>query len=68
MATAQKQRQNQAITLKGSVALVTEFFEYSVNSYVGRPPLATDAQDPVPARRVPFRRVPVSYPLCVCVS
>lgn len=32
MATAQKQRQNQAITLKGSVALVTEFFEYSVNS------------------------------------
>ncbi|KAK8861549.1 hypothetical protein IAR55_002371 [Kwoniella newhampshirensis] len=29
---AQKQRTNQAITLKGSTALVTEFFEYSVNS------------------------------------
>ncbi|WVR03853.1 hypothetical protein IAU60_000850 [Kwoniella sp. DSM 27419] len=29
---AQKTRTNQAITLKGSTALVTEFFEYSVNS------------------------------------
>ncbi|WWC87836.1 uncharacterized protein L201_002730 [Kwoniella dendrophila CBS 6074] len=29
---AQKQRTNQAITLKGSTALVTEFFEYGVNS------------------------------------
>ncbi|EIW66540.1 hypothetical protein TREMEDRAFT_34857 [Tremella mesenterica DSM 1558] len=32
MATKQATRQNQAITLKGSTALVTEFFEYSVNS------------------------------------
>jgi hypothetical protein len=32
MATKQKTRTNQAITLKGSTALVTEFFEYSVNS------------------------------------
>lgn len=34
---AQKQAtrlsQNQAITLKGSTAIVTEFFEYSVNRY-----------------------------------
>ncbi|KAL1411337.1 Mitotic spindle checkpoint component mad2 [Vanrija albida] len=32
MATKQATRQNQAITLKGSTALVTEFFEYGVNS------------------------------------
>jgi len=32
MATRQATRQNQAITLKGSVALITEFFEYGVNS------------------------------------
>ncbi len=32
MATKQRTRTNQAITLKGSTALVTEFFEYSVNS------------------------------------
>ena len=33
MATKQatRQSQNQAITLKGSTAIVTEFFEYSVN-------------------------------------
>ncbi|TYJ59149.1 hypothetical protein B9479_000138 [Cryptococcus floricola] len=29
---AQKQRANQAITLKGSTAIVTEFFNYSINS------------------------------------
>ena len=34
MAQKQATRQNQAITLKGSTALVTEFFEYSVNRYV----------------------------------
>lgn len=34
MATKQATRTNQAITLKGSTALVTEFFEYSVNSCV----------------------------------
>jgi len=28
----QKQKQKQAITLKGSCALVTEFFKYSVNT------------------------------------
>lgn len=28
---AQKTRTNQAITLKGSTAMVCEFFEYSVN-------------------------------------
>ncbi|KAK4684906.1 mitotic spindle assembly checkpoint protein MAD2, partial [Tremellales sp. Uapishka_1] len=32
MAQKQATRTNQAITLKGSTALVTEFFEYSVNS------------------------------------
>ncbi|KAL7419635.1 Mitotic spindle checkpoint component mad2 [Cryptotrichosporon argae] len=32
MAQKQATRQNQAITLKGSVALVTEFFEYGLNS------------------------------------
>lgn len=31
MATKQATRTNQAITLKGSVAIVTEFFEYGVN-------------------------------------
>ena len=31
---ATRQSQNQAITLKGSTAIVTEFFEYSVNRYV----------------------------------
>lgn len=35
MATKQATRPNQAIRLKGSTALVTEFFEYSVNSCVG---------------------------------
>jgi len=33
MAQKQATRTNQAITLKGSTALVTEFFEYSVNRY-----------------------------------
>lgn len=33
MATKQATRTNQAITIKGSVAIVTEFFEYSVNRY-----------------------------------
>lgn len=33
-AVKQATRQNQAITLKGSTAMVTEFFEYSVNRYV----------------------------------
>lgn len=33
MATKQATRTNQCITLKGSTALVTEFFEYSVNSW-----------------------------------
>jgi mitotic spindle assembly checkpoint protein MAD2 len=32
MSQKQATRQNQAITLKGSTAMVTEFFEYSVNS------------------------------------
>ncbi|KAJ9103645.1 hypothetical protein QFC19_004220 [Naganishia cerealis] len=32
MATAQATRTNQAISLKGSTKIVTEFFEYSVNS------------------------------------
>jgi hypothetical protein len=31
---ATRQQQSQAITLKGSTAIVTEFFEYSVNRYV----------------------------------
>ena len=34
MAQKQATRTNQAITLKGSTALVTEFFEYSVNRCV----------------------------------
>lgn len=29
-----KQANRQAITLKGSTALVTEFFKYAVNTYV----------------------------------
>ncbi|BEI85317.1 hypothetical protein CcaverHIS002_0507180 [Cutaneotrichosporon cavernicola] len=44
MATKQATRTNQAITLKGSTALVTEFFEYGVNSMVkkyGLPMLVT---------------------------
>ena len=32
MAQKQATRTNQAITLKGSTAMVSEFFEYSVNS------------------------------------
>lgn len=32
MATKQATRTSQAITLKGSTQMVTEFFEYSVNS------------------------------------
>ena len=31
---ATKQASRQAITLKGSTALVTEFFKYAVNTYV----------------------------------
>ena len=31
---ASKQANRQAITLKGSTALVTEFFKYAVNTYV----------------------------------
>lgn len=34
---ASKQANRQAITLKGSTTLVTEFFKYAVNTYV-RPP------------------------------
>lgn len=33
MATKQANRKAQAITLKGSSALVTEFFKYAVNTY-----------------------------------
>ena len=37
MATRQATRQ--AITLKGSTALVTEFFKYAVNTYVHYSPI-----------------------------
>jgi len=36
---ASKQANRQAITLKGSTTLVTEFFKYAVNTYVEASPI-----------------------------
>ena len=52
MATKQATRTNQAITLKGSTALVTEFFEYSVNSILYQRGVYPSDD---------FRQVPVSH-------
>ena len=52
MATKQATRTNQAITLKGSTALVTEFFEYSVNSILYQRGVYPSDD---------FRQVPVSF-------
>lgn len=63
MATRQATRQ--AITLKGSTALVTEFFKYAVNTYVHLLQsinLCSNRsyfeQHLVPTRSVSFRRLP----------
>ena len=60
---ATKQATRQAITLKGSTALVTEFFKYAVNTYVHCSPLLCLLTFPhfeqhlIPTRSVSFRRL-----------
>ena len=60
MATSQAPTR-QAITLKGSTNLVTEFFKYAANTYAllahGTPHILTIRQDLVPAGRIPLGRL-----------
>jgi hypothetical protein len=53
----------QAISLKGSTKLVTEFFKYAVNTFVMtivslKELRSCDKQDPLPALCIPRRRLP----------
>ena len=60
MAQKQATRTNQAITLKGSTALVTEFFEYSVNRCVSiGSEGSVDSQHSVSTRCLPVGRLSV---------
>ena len=61
---ASKQANRQAITLKGSTTLVTEFFKYAVNTSLifPTPPLVSTTdigqKHPLPTRGIPLGRLP----------
>jgi hypothetical protein len=62
MAGTKQAPTRQAITLKGSTNLVTEFFKYAVNTFVRLKVTScsflTQQQHSIPEGSIPFRRLP----------